>query len=82
MTVCTCPSHPSFKENEGLCTLIWSIKFKSWAGVKGVIATLAPSFNSRLPTMEEAVLDDTNPTKKDQGKAILQNTIAIDAMVQ
>jgi hypothetical protein len=32
--------------------------------------------------MEDAVLDDTDPTEKAQGKAILQNAIAMDAMVQ
>jgi hypothetical protein len=54
----------------------------SWAGVKGVRATLAPSFDSKPPTTEEALLDNTDPTLKAQGKDILQNAIAMDAMVQ
>jgi hypothetical protein len=60
----------------------WSIKFRSWAGVKGIRATLAPSFNSKLPTTEEAILDNTDPTQKAQGKAIQKNAIAMDVMVQ
>ncbi len=32
--------------------------------------------------MEEAVLDDTDPTQKAHGKAIQQNAIAMAAMVQ
>jgi hypothetical protein len=62
--------------------VIGCIKFRSWAGVKEVRATLAPSFDSKLLATEEAVLDDTDPTQKTQGKAILQNVIAMDAMVQ
>jgi hypothetical protein len=63
---------PKFEGKRGSAYVIWSIKFRSWAGVKGVRATLAPSFNSKLAAMEEAVLDDTDPTLKAQGKAILQ----------
>jgi hypothetical protein len=33
----------------------------SRAGVKGVRATLNPSFDSRLPATEEAILDGTDP---------------------
>jgi hypothetical protein len=51
-------------------------------GVKSVRATLNPSFKSKLPATEDAVLDDTDPVQKSQGKAILQNSIAMDAMVQ
>ncbi len=32
--------------------------------------------------MEESVLDETDPTEKAQAKALLQNAIAMDAMVQ
>ncbi len=32
--------------------------------------------------MEDTILDDTDPTEKAQAKAILQNVIAMDAMVQ
>ncbi len=58
--------------------VVWSIKFRSLTEVKEIRATLATSFDSKLPAMEEAVLDDTNP----QGKAIQQKAIAMDAMVQ
>jgi hypothetical protein len=73
---------PKFKGKQGSAYVVWSIKFQSWAGVKGVRATLNPSFESRLPATEEAVLDHTNPVQKAQRKAILQNAIAMDAMVQ
>jgi hypothetical protein len=36
----------------------------------------------QLRSTEDAKLDDTDPTQKAQGKAILQNDIAINAMVQ
>ncbi len=42
----------------------------SWAGVKEIRGTLAPSFDSKLSTLEEAKLDDTAPTQKAQGIAI------------
>ncbi len=73
---------PKFEGKQGPVYVIWSIKFRSWAGVKGIRAALAPSFDSKLPTMEEAILDDTDPTQKAQGKGIQQNDIAMDAMVQ
>ncbi len=44
--------------------------------------TLNPSFDSKLPAMEDTVLDKTDPTEKAQAKALLQNAIAMDAMVQ
>ncbi len=44
--------------------------------------TLNPSFDSRLPTIEDTVLDKTDPTEKAQVKALLQHAIAMDAMVQ
>jgi hypothetical protein len=40
---------PRFKGKQGSAYIVWSIKFASWAGVKGVRATLNPSFDSRLP---------------------------------
>jgi hypothetical protein len=43
---------------------------------------LNPSFDRWLPALEEAVLDDSDPIQNAQGKAILQNAIAMDAMVQ
>jgi hypothetical protein len=73
---------PKFEGIGGTAYVIWSIKFSSWAGVKGVRATLNPSFDSKLPATEEAVLDNTDPIQKAQGKAILQNAIVMDAMVQ
>jgi hypothetical protein len=62
--------------------VIWSIKFRYWAGVKGVRATLNLSIDSKLPATEEAVLDNTDTIQKAQGKAILQNAIAMNAMMQ
>jgi hypothetical protein len=73
---------PKFEGKQGSEYVVWSIKFKSWAGVKGVRATLNPSFNSRLPAMEDDVLDNTDPLQQAQRKAILQNATAMDAMVQ
>jgi hypothetical protein len=73
---------PKFEGKQGSAYVVWSIKFQSWAGVKGVRATLNPSFESKLPATEDAVLDDTDPVQKAQEKAILQNDIAMDAMVQ
>ncbi len=32
--------------------------------------------------MEDTLLDKTDPTEKSQAKALLQNAIAMDAMVQ
>jgi hypothetical protein len=54
----------------------------SWTGVKGISGTLALSFNSKLLTTEDIVLDNTDPTEKAQGIAIKQNAIAMDDMVQ
>ncbi len=51
-------------------------------GVKGVRVTLNSSFDSRLPATEDTVLEETDPTEKAQAKALLQNAIAMDAMVQ
>ncbi len=73
---------PKFGGKQGSACIIWSIKFASWAGVKGVRATLNPSFDSRLPATEDTVLDKTDPAEKAQAKALLQNVIAMDAMVQ
>ncbi len=73
---------PKIEGKQGSGYIVWSIKFRSWTGVKGVRVALNLSFDSRLPTMEEAVLDNTDPIQKAQGKAILQNAIAMDAMVQ
>jgi hypothetical protein len=73
---------PKFEGKHGSVYIFWSVKFRYWAGVKGVRATLNPNFDSKLPATEEAVLDNTDPIQKAQGKAILQNAIAMDAMVQ
>ncbi len=72
---------PKFEGKQGSVYIIWCIKFRSWAGVKGIRATLAPSFISKLPA-KEAVLEDTDLTQKAQGKAIQKNVVAMDAMVQ
>ncbi len=63
---------PKFEGKWGSAYIVWSVKFQSWAGVNGVRVTLNPSFKSKLPATEDAVLDDTDPTQKAQGKAILQ----------
>ena len=59
---------PKFEGKQGFAYIVWSIKFACWAGVKGVRATLNPSFDSRLPAMEDTVLDETEPTEKAQAK--------------
>jgi hypothetical protein len=73
---------PKFDGKRGSAYVIWDIKFRSWAGVKGFRGTLVPSFDSKLPATEEAVLDNTDHTQKAQGIAIKQNAIAMDAIVQ
>ncbi len=73
---------PKFEGKQGSAYVVWRVKFRTWVGVKGVRATLNPSFDSRLPAKEEAVLDNTDPIQKAQGTAILQNAMAMDAMVQ
>jgi hypothetical protein len=59
---------PKFEGKQGSAYVVWSIKFQSWAGVKGVRATLNLSFKSRLPATEDAV-----PSCK---------MLSMDAMVQ
>jgi hypothetical protein len=61
-----------FEGKQGSAYIVWSIKFQSLAGVKGVRVTLNPSFDSRLPAMEETILDKTEPMEKVKAKAILQ----------
>jgi hypothetical protein len=73
---------PRSEGKQGSAYVMWSVKFQFWAGVKDVRATLNPSFNSRLPATKDTVLDNTDHTEKAQAKAILQNAIALDAMVQ
>jgi hypothetical protein len=55
---------PKFEGKQGSAYVIWSVKFQSWARVKGVRATLNSSFKSRLPAVEDTVLGDTDPTEK------------------
>ncbi len=52
------------------------------AGVKGISGALALSFKRKLPTTEDAILDDTDPTQKAPGIARKQNAVAMDATVQ
>jgi hypothetical protein len=73
---------PKFEGKWGSAYIVWSVKFASWAGVKGVRATLNPSFDSRLPATEDTVLDKTDPTEKAHAKGLLKNAIAMNAMVQ
>jgi hypothetical protein len=61
---------------------MWDIKFRSWAGVKGVSRTLNTSFDSKLPSTEDNALDAIDPTQKAQRIARKQNAIAMDALVQ
>jgi hypothetical protein len=60
---------PKFEGKQRPAYVVWSVKFQSWAGVKGVRATLNPSFESRLPATENTVLDDTHPTEKGPSKS-------------
>jgi hypothetical protein len=71
-----------FEGKRGSAYVIWDIKFKSWAGVKGVSWMLNPSFNNKLLGMEDKVMDDTDPIQKAQGIARKQNAITMDALVQ
>jgi hypothetical protein len=48
---------PKFEGKQGSAYIVWSVKFASWAGVKGVRVTLNPSFDSRLPATEDTILD-------------------------
>jgi hypothetical protein len=71
-----------FEGKRGSAYVIWDIKFRSWAGVKGISGAFAPSFDSKLPGTESTILDDTDPTQKAQGIARKQNAVAMDAIVQ
>ncbi len=73
---------PQFERKRGSAYVIWDIKFKSWAGVKGVSWMLNPSFDSKLPGTDDDVLDDTDHIQKAQGIARKQNATAMDALVQ
>jgi hypothetical protein len=55
---------PKFEGKQGSAYIVWSVKFQSWAGVKGVRATPNSSFESKLSATEDAILDDTDPTQK------------------
>ncbi len=55
---------PKFKGKRGATYVIWDIKFRSWAGVKGSSAALIPSFDSMLPSKEYNVIDDIEPLQK------------------
>jgi hypothetical protein len=59
---------PRFEGKQGFAYIVWSVKFQSWAGVKGVRATLNPSFNSRLPAPEDTILVETDPTERAKQK--------------
>jgi hypothetical protein len=48
---------PKFDEKRGSAYIIWDIKFKSWAGVKGISAMLTPSFDSKLLSKESNMMD-------------------------
>jgi hypothetical protein len=79
----TCRSKPpKFKEKRGAEYLIWDIKFRSWAWVKGISTALTPSFDSELPGKESNVMDNTDPLQKAQGIARMQHAAAMDTMVQ
>jgi hypothetical protein len=39
---------PKFDGKRGSAYIIWDIKFRSWAGVKGISGVLTPSFDSKL----------------------------------
>jgi hypothetical protein len=73
---------PKSDRKRGSAYLIWDIKFRSWAGVKGISGALTPSFDSKLPSKESDALEDMDPTQKAQGTTRKQNAVAMDAMVQ
>ncbi len=44
---------PKIEGKQGSVYVIWSIKFRSWAGVKRIRRTLAPSFDGKLPATKK-----------------------------
>ncbi len=73
---------PQFDGKWGSAYINWDIKFRSWAGVKGISGALIPNFISKLPSKESGVLDNADPKQKVQEIARKQNAVAMDAMVQ
>jgi hypothetical protein len=73
---------PTFEGKMGSAYFIWDIKFRSWAGVKGITWKLNLDFDIKLPSTEDDKLDDSDPVQKAQGIARKQNAIAMDALVQ
>ncbi len=55
---------PKLDGKRGSAYVIWEIKFRSWAGVKGISGALTPSFDSKLPSTEFNMMNDTDPTQK------------------
>jgi hypothetical protein len=60
----------------------WDIKFRSWAGFKGISGALTLSFNSKIPSKESDILDNTDTEQNTQGIVRKKNAVAMDAMVQ
>ena len=48
--------------------IVWSIKFRSWAGVKGVRVTLNPSFNSSHQLGKKPYWMTLIPYRRPKGK--------------
>jgi hypothetical protein len=59
---------PKFEGKQRSAYVVWSVKFQSLAGVKGVRGALNPSFESKLPAMEDALLDNRIPQRRPKGK--------------
>lgn len=68
------------KNNEELST--WEMRFMPYAQEKGFSAALLPSFDSRLPSAETDVLDETKPNEKLQIDACDMNAKAMWALLQ
>jgi hypothetical protein len=73
---------PKVKGKRGAMFVIWDIKFRSWAGVKGISEALTPSSGSKLLSKEYNAIDDMEPLQKAQRIARKQNAVAMDALMQ
>jgi hypothetical protein len=52
---------PKFEGKMRSAYFIWDIKFRSWAGVKGITWKLDPNFDIKLRSKEDDILDDSDP---------------------
>jgi hypothetical protein len=72
---------PKFEGKRGTTLVIWEVRFRSWAEVKGISEALMPSFDSKLPSKQYNVIDNMDPSQKAQGITRKQNAVTMDALV-